>query len=256
MLRTPDGQPRYPQRPLLIGPLIAQSPAGGATFTGRITGKVIVVDNLVDSDAFPWHADWYARQVRAALGEKAFENTFRLYYNDNADHLEGPVTGAKANRIVSYDPIVEQALRDVAAWAERGVTPPRATRYDVTEGQVTVPAQASQRRGIQPVVDLTVAGGDRIDVKAGQRVHFSAKMQVPPATGRIVSAAWDYTGSGDYTPAVLNQPKSTLHLDGSFRYTRPGTYFVSLKVASSRSGQAEPFAQAENLDRVRVVVHP
>ncbi|MFG6201983.1 PKD domain-containing protein [Nonomuraea sp. JJY05] len=252
VLRGPDGQPRYPQRPVLVGPLIARGPAGGGTYTGKITGKVIVVDNLVDSDAYPWHADWYAKRVRAALGDQAFESGFRLYYNDNADHLDGPVTGAKANRIVSYDPIVERALREVAAWAERGVTPPRSTRYDVTDGEVTVPKQAPDRRGIQPVVDLTAGGRDRVDVKAGQKVAFVAKVQVPPGAGTIVSAAWDFTGSGTFTPIGLGP----LTVGGSHRYTRPGTYYVSFKVASSRSGGADPFARVENLDRVRVVVRP
>jgi len=256
VLRGPDGQPLYPQRAVLVGALISQSVTGGAPYTGKINGKVVVVDNLVDSDAFPWHADWYAKRVRATLGDRVFRDNFGLYYNDNADHLEGPVTGTKANRIVSYDPIVERALRDVAAWAERGVTPPRSTRYQVIDGQVIVPRLAAQRRGIQPVVDLTVAGSDRVDIKVGQRVRFSAKAQVPPRTGRIVSAGWDFTGSGTFTPINLRRPTSTLNLDGSYRYTRPGTYYVSLKVVSSRSGVAEQFAQVENLDRVRVVVRP
>lgn len=233
---------RYPQRPLLIGPAIANSVTGGGTYTGRINGKVIVVDNLLDSDAYPWHADWYARRVQSP-------GDFRLYYNDNADHLEGPVNGAKASRIVSYDPIVEQALRDVAAWAERGVRPPQSTRYTVTGGQVRVPATAAQRRGIQPVVDLTVRGRDRVDVRAGQKVDFRARVAAPPGAGRIVSVGWDFTGSGAFTPA-------TTGFTASHRFTEPGTYYVSLKVASSRSGDAESFAMVENLDRVRVVVHP
>jgi hypothetical protein len=256
VLRGPDGQAHYPQRPLLIGPMIARSTTGGGTFTGKVNGKVIVVDTLVDSDAYPWHAGWYAERVRTALGDQAFDTTFRVYYNDNADHLEGPVTGVKANRIVSYDPIVEQALRDVAAWAERGVTPPRSTRYDLTDGQITVPARASDRRGIQPVVHLTTGGSDRVTVKAGQKVVFSAKAQTPPGTGVIVSAAWDFTGSGAFTPVTLGRPGSSLTISGSHRYAKPGTYYVSLKVASSRQGGADPFARVENLDRVRVVVQP
>ena len=256
VLRGPDGQPLYPQRALLIGPLISRSVTGGGTFTGKVNGKVIVVDNLVDSDAFPWHADWYAKRVRAALGEKAFEDNFRLYYDDNADHLEGPVTGTKASRIVSYDPIVEQALRDIAAWVEQDVTPPRSTNYDVTDGQVTVSTQTSQRRGIQPVVDLTVGEGERIDTRVGQKVSFSARVQVPPRAGAIVSAGWDFTGSGTDTRAPFDEPKSTLHLSADHRFTQPGTYFVTLKVASSRDGVVGPFAQVENLDRVRVIVHP
>ena len=106
------------------------------------------------------------------------------------------------------------------------------------------------------MVDLTVRGGDRITVKAGQRVRFSAKAQVPPGTGKIVSTGWDFTGTGTYTPTTIARPKTTVKLDGSYRYTEPGTYYVSVKVASSRSGRVEPFAQVENLDRVRVVVRP
>lgn len=236
---------KYPQRSMLVGALITDGVSGGAGYTGKISGKMIVVDNLVDSDAYPWHPAWYAQRVWAALGAKAYENGFRLYYNDNADHLEGPVAGAKTNRIVSYDPIVEQALLDVAAWAERGTTPPASTRYTVTSGQVTVPAAASQRRGIQPVVDLTVRGRDRIDVKAGQKVTFTAKVQVPPGAGTVVATSWDYTGSGNFATGT-----------GSYRYTRPGTYYVSFRGATSRSGKVGPYAQIENLDRVRVVVHP
>jgi hypothetical protein len=254
VLRDSTGQPLYPQRALLVGDLISRSPAGGGTFTGKINGKVIVVDNLVDSDAYPWHADWYAQRVRSALGDKAFKSNFRLYYNDNADHLEGPVTGTKANRIVSYDPIVEQALRDVSGWVEHGVTPPLSTQHQVIDGQVTVPDTAWQRRGIQPVVSLKVAGGDRIEVRVGQRVRFFGTAAVPPQAGRIVSAGWDFTGSGTFTPDRRVGARSALFLEGSYRYTEPGTYYVSLKVASSRSGQVEPFAQVENLDRVRVVV--
>jgi hypothetical protein len=254
VLRGPDGQPKYPQRSPLIGPLVVKGTTGGGTFSGKINGKVIVVDNLVDSDAYPWHADWYAKRVRAALGDQAFGDSYRLYYNDNADHLEGPVTGAKANRIVSYDPIVEQALRDVAAWAERGVTPPRSTRYDVTDGQVTVPAPASARRGIQPVVDLTADRTARVSVRAGQKVDFVAKVQAPPGAGTIVSAAWDFTGSGTFTSSTLGKTGSALTIRGSHRFTKPGTYYVSLKAASSRTGGSDSFARVENLDRVRVIV--
>jgi hypothetical protein len=230
--------------------------SGGAAYDGQINGKMIVVDNLYDVDALPWHADWYAKRVRSALGDRAFRNNYRLYDNDHADHLEGPVTGAKANRIVSYDPIVEQALRDVAAWAERDVTPPSSTRYRVVDAQVIVPERASRRLGIQPVVDLEVRGGDRITVQVGQRVRFSGTAEVPPDGGKIVSAGWDFTGTGTYAPVPVRRPRPKLELDSSYQYTEPGTYFVSLKVASSRSGRAEPFAQVENLDRVRVVVRP
>ena len=132
----------------------------------------------------------------------------------------------------------------------------RSTNYQVVDAQVVVPGRATQRRGIQPVVDLTVRGGDRITVKVAERVRFSANAQVPPGTGRIVSAGWDFTGTGTYTTTDIGRPKPTVNVKGSYRYTEPGTYYVSFKVASSRSGRAERDAQVENLDRVRVVVRP
>ncbi|BBH63321.1 hypothetical protein ACTI_00060 [Actinoplanes sp. OR16] len=256
VLRDASGQPRYPQRAVQAGPLIAGGITGGGTYSGAINGKVIVVDNLLDSDAYPWHADWYAQRVRAALGDRAFTANFRLYYNDNADHLEGEPTGAKAGRIVAYDPIVEQALRDVAAWAERDVTPPRSSRYTVTAGQISVPKTASERRGIQPVVDLTVHGRDIVTVKAGQKVTFTAGVQAAPGAGVIVSAGWDFTGSGVFTPASVGRPRSSVTVTASHRFTAPGTYYVSLKAAASRTAAPGTYAQVENLDRVRVVVQP
>lgn len=84
-LRNANGEPLYPQREILIGPIISQSASGGAVHSGNITGKVIIMDNLLDADAFPWHADWYKHRVARSLGN-AFEDNFRLYFSDNADH--------------------------------------------------------------------------------------------------------------------------------------------------------------------------
>ena len=106
------------------------------------------------------------------------------------------------------------------------------------------------------MVDLTVRGGDRITVKAGQRVRFSAKAQVPPRRRQDRLRRLGLHRHRDVHADDIGRPKPTVKLDGSHRYTEPGTYYVSVKVASSRSGRAEPFAQVENLDRVRVVVRP
>jgi hypothetical protein len=253
--RAPDGTPIYPQRPVQIGPLIGGSVCGGCGYTGAINGKVIVVDNLLDVDAYPWHADWYARQVKQALGNR-FDDNFRLWYNDNADHLAGPVSGAKAARIVEYTGIVQQALRDVSAWAEQGVAPPRSTRYKVVDSQIIVPAKAAARRGIQPVVDLTVDSATRIDIKAGQTVTFKAKIDVPPKAGKVVATAWDFLGTGDFTASPFGRPKATVVVRATFTYTTPGTYFPALRATAQRQGDTTtPFALVQNLDRVRVVVY-
>jgi hypothetical protein len=252
-LRNPDGTPIYPQRGIQVGPLISNSVTGGGTFTGKINGKVIVVDNLLDTDAFVWPGDWYAQRVKAALGA-GFDASFRVYFNDNADHI-----GAHEPNLVQTTGIVEQALRDVSAWAERGVAPPPSTRYSITDSQVSVPANAAVRRGIQPVVDLTAGHGQRhrgrIDVAAGQTVTFKAKIQVPPNTGKVVAIAWDFTGNGTFIAAPLGSPKRTVQVHATHTYTTPGTYFAALRATSERDGVPSPFAQVQNLGRVRVVVH-
>ncbi|KAF4471780.1 hypothetical protein FALBO_1290 [Fusarium albosuccineum] len=185
-----DGVPRYPQRDVLIAPKISKSASGGGTHTGDIKGKVIVMDNLLDFDTFPWHADWYKNQVKKALGSR-FKDNYRLYYSDNADHFMGPVKAPMSRRLVDFTGLFEQYLRDLSAWVEGGVTPPKETQYTIKESQVTVPATASERGGIQPVVDLTVGGGKRIQVKVGQSVQFKIHAEAPPKTGDVVSVEWD-----------------------------------------------------------------
>ena len=210
-----------------------------------------MVDNLLDTDAFPWHADWYAAQVLAALGRRGFQDNFRLWYNDNADHL-----GPRTPRLVQYDGILQQALRDVSAWAEQGIAPPRSTRYDVVDSQVSVPASAAARRGIQPVVDLKVDGATRIDVTAGQPVTFRAHIHVPPRTGEIVATEWDLEGTGAFTPAAFGAPNRVVHLRTTYTYTTPGTYYAALRATAQRDGDTDTsFARVQNLGRVRVVVH-
>lgn len=258
--RDASGQPIYPQRPLQIGLLISASVYGGAnaqgyTHTGTIHGKVIMVANLLDVDAYPWHADWYSARVREALGDR-YDDNFRLWFNDNANHLVGPVTGARAARLIQYDGILQQALRDVSAWAERGVVPARSTRYDVPDSQIKVPANAAAHRGIQPVVDLTVNDAARIDVAAGQTVTFKAKIQVPPETGKVVSTAWDFLGDGNFTASPFGSPKQTVEVKIRFTYTTPGTYFPALRATAQREGDTHTsFALVQNLGRVRVIVH-
>lgn len=112
--RNKDGNPRYPQRPLVAGEVISQSVSGGGSHTGDIHGKVIAVSNLLDADAFGLHVDWYRRQVQQTLGDRA-EDNFRLWLFDNADH-HAP---ARTPRLIDFTGALEAALRAVSAWAER-----------------------------------------------------------------------------------------------------------------------------------------
>ena len=154
--------------------------------------------------------------------------------------------------------MAEQALRDIAAWTEDGVTPPASTKYQVVDAQIVVPDNAAARRGLQPTVDLTAKGNkESVTVKAGQSVTFKAKAQVPPGAGQIVRAEWDFDGDGTYTDAPLTRTGNVVTLQTTATFAQPGTYLVALRVSSERNGDTTArFALAQNLDRVQVVVTP
>jgi hypothetical protein len=255
--RGPDGQPIPPQRGVEVGPVVSQSISDGGTHSGKINGKMIVVGNLLDADAFPWHCDWYATRVREVLGGQAYEENFRLWFNDHADHLVEIDHGRRAARLVDYGGIVQQALRDVSAWAERGTAPPSSTRYTVTNGQIAVPAKVAGRHGVQPVVHLTAGGEERIEVRAGRPVTFTATIRTPPRTGRIVETAWDFTGAGEFTARPAGPARQTVRVRATHVYTEPGTYYAALRATAQRDGdRSAPFARVHTLGRVRVVVRP
>ena len=159
-------------------------------------------------------------------------------------------------RIVSYAGLLQQALRDVAAWVERGVSPAATTGYTVDkDSQVMVPARAADRKSIQPVVALSVNGGERADIKVGQSLKFNAVAEAPPGTGSIVSAEWDFDGTGAYPERSKITPRPRVTVSTMHTFSKPGTYFPVVRVASHRKGDAKtPYARVQNLARVRVVV--
>jgi hypothetical protein len=65
--RDAGGNPIYPQRDILIGSLAAAGTAGSVP-NGKISGKMLVVQALMDIDAMPWQADWYRSKVKEQLG--------------------------------------------------------------------------------------------------------------------------------------------------------------------------------------------
>jgi hypothetical protein len=168
---------------------------------------------------------------------------------------ESAVSPAQA-RTISYQGVLEQALRDVSAWVERGAKPPTNTRYSVVESQVQVPARADQRGGIQPVVTLKANGRERADVAVGEPVTFVADITVLPNTGKVVAAEWDLLGEGNYpVPGQIAAPGSSVTVKTTYSYSKPGTYFPVIRVASQREADVKtPYARVQNLGRVRVVV--
>jgi hypothetical protein len=251
--RNPDGSPKYVQRSR--GSVGLQTGSINVKATqGKFGGKMIVCQSMLDGDALPWMAAWYESRVRRETGP-AFADKFRIWYSDNAQH--GPsATGVALTHVVNYQGVLDQALRDLSAWVEKGVPPPASTVHTVQKGQVVLPAAAAARKGIQPVVALTVNGGVRVEVRAGKPVSLTAAITMPPGTGPVVAVDWDFEGTGEYaTPGKLAAKAPNARVTATHTYTKPGTYFAAIRATGQRQGDAEtPFARVQNIGRVRVVV--
>lgn len=119
-----------------------------------------------------------------------------------------------------------------------------------------VPPAAAEPKGIQPVVTLTVNGGNHVEVAVGEPVEFSAMIEVPPGAGAVMAAEWDFEGTGAY-PLVeeFDSLHSQVTLTTTYTFSEPGTYFPALRVSSQRHDDfGTPFGRAQNFGRVRVVV--
>ncbi|KAK2471228.1 hypothetical protein H9L39_17459 [Fusarium oxysporum f. sp. albedinis] len=255
-LRDASGTPLYPQRSNLIAPKMSKSTSGGATHSGKFNGKMIVMDNLMDYDAFGWHADWYKNTVLAANGDKA-NDKFRLNFSENADHYMGEVLTSKSARLLDFTGLYEQHLRDLSAWCEKGTAPITPTKYTVNNAQIQLPARAAERKGIQPVIDMSISGygAKRADVRKGTTVNFKIRVEVPPGAGKVVSVEWDFEGNGNYVKKDFGRVRSKVETSVSYTYSKSGTYFPSVRVSSHREGKVHtPYALAANLGRGRVVV--
>ena len=251
--RGPDGKPIYPQRPMLLGPIFTKSTAGSIP-EGNFEGKMILVESLWDREAYPWSADWYRGRVQKHFGAATDEH-FRLWYVDHALHGDA-TTQEDPTRTVSYLGVLHQALRDVAAWVENGTPPPATTGYRLDDGQVVTAPTAAERKGVQPVVTLTADGGARAEVSRGQPVTFVGTITVPPGAGSITHAQWDFEGAGAFAQSSpVGEGAKTVRVTTTHRFDKPGTYFPALRGISQRQGDAKtPYAQIQNLGRVRVVV--
>jgi hypothetical protein len=251
--RNSKGDPIYPQRDVLIGPISALNGAGSVQ-NGQFTGKMIVLESLMDIDALPWQADWYRTKVKEALGNR-LDDEYRLYFIDHAQHT-APVGPAALARTVSYQGILEQALRDLSAWVEKGVKPLASTNYKIEDSQVVVPESVAQRLGVQPVIHLTADGRDRIEAKVGRSVRLIAEIEVPAGAGMLVAGEWDFEGRGNYVNyGPLRDFKSTVTVKSRHAYSQPGIFFATFRATLQREGDVKtPYARIQNLGRVRVVV--
>jgi hypothetical protein len=250
--RDAAGKPLYPQRDLLIGHVFAVS-AIGSLLSGRISGKMLLVQSLMDIDAVPWCADWYRAQVQGAIGPR-FDDGFALWFIDHAQH-DNPATPVAHAHTVQLGGALQQGLRDLARWVEEGVKPSE-TAYRVEGGQVETPATAAERRGVQPIVELRANGGVRAEVGVGEPVTFTATVEAPEGAGPVVAAQWDFADAGSFTPQeTLAAPQPRATVTATHSYDRPGTYFPVLLATAQREGDARtPYARVQNIGRARVVV--
>lgn len=253
--RKADGTPKYPQRPMLLGPLFVES-TSGSRMTGRFEGKMIVVASLWDREAMPWQADWYRQRVAKHLGAET-DNRLRLWFTEHALHGDEPTSEA-ASRVVSYVPALNRALRDLADWVEQGREPPASTGYRVEQGQVIVAPTARERAGVQPVVSLSANGGDRVESRAGQSVTFRGRIAAPSGAGVLVGADWDFDGSGSFAASSRLKPGAKqANVTIRHRFDQPGTWFVGLRGSARRADEAgQPWTRIDNIARVRVIVSP
>jgi hypothetical protein len=107
---------------------------------------------------------------------------------------------------------------------------------------------------------LKANDSERADVGAGETVFFRAGIEVPPGTGKVVSAHWDFEGDATFpVEAELRhsaEDVSRTVVEAKYDFSRPGTYFPVLRAASHRDGDGgDPYTQVLNLCRVRVAVH-
>ncbi|MFH8249022.1 PKD domain-containing protein [Microbacterium sp. B2969] len=247
--RDVDGTPLHPQRPILVGPLMARG-ASGTLQSGDIAGKMIVVEAGHDREAFPWQADWYAGKVCEHLGDETDEH-LRVWVVGKALHAD--VAGQELpTHTVSYLGAVHQALREVAAWAEDGVEPAPSSRYEVVDGQVVLTDPANPG-GVQPVVQLTADSGSRADVAVGEEVLL--RVEAASTGSRIVEVRWDLDDSGAFAHGGAVDPTYSLREEVRHAFSSAGTHFVTVKVTAQQHGDTStPFARVDNLARVRVVV--
>ena len=93
-------------------------------------------------------------------------------------------------------------------------------------------------------------------MSAGQTVTFTGTIEAPPGAGSVVAAEWDFDGQGTFpVSSAVGSGAKRVTVSATYRFDKPGTYFVALRGASQRKGDAAtPYARIRNLDRIRVVV--
>jgi hypothetical protein len=250
------GTPLKVQRPRAVQQALETR---SATFGGRLRKPVVAVNQALDHLVWPPVAYRYFNLAREVLGPKANE-MLRVYLSENTFH--GNPNATELDRAVERDSSWLLTFQLLTRWVESGVAPPPDTVATVTPGLITFPADAANRKGIQPTVRGTANGQLRIVVPAGSTVALDGIAQSP--IGKIVRYDWDFEGNSSYdcsSSAATGLPlcaagfvagasvtTPALHL-----YPTPGTYTATLRVHDDTDNPLA-FDGLENLVRVVIVV--
>jgi hypothetical protein len=162
---------------------------------------------------------------------------------------------ASTTRLVDFTAHIEQSLLDLVDWVENGVEPAGAY-HTYVDGKIALSPSANERGGIQPVVAVHANGAERAEVAVRQDVTLEVHAQVPPGAGTIVSVEWDFDGSGAFPYRHdVDGTDRELRLTTRHSYDRAGTYFVTARVHSHRTGDVSATSyRIPNLAQARVVV--
>lgn len=253
--KNEQGQPMYPQRANVISYGFTIGGCGSVQ-DGKIQGKVIVMNNLMDGN-FPWQADWYRRKVEEVYGVDA-KDCFRLWYNDNCPHGDIGEVDDKL-RVVSYLGMLRQALLDLAEWVEKGIAPANTSGYQLNDNQIILETAVDQRGGIQPMAELFANGSKCARVQSGQSVTFCAKIEIPEAAGTFTKAEWSFEGETDFPftdATVIEWEEKGYHfttVETRHVFNKPGFYFCVVRITTNRNRE-DDYTQLKNLSRVQVIV--
>jgi hypothetical protein len=251
-----DGIPIYPQHPVPL-----QSSLMGVGYSGQYSGKLMWVHHTKDSSLWPPQGVIYRDAVMGAQGEDGARERFRLRWTENAEHGPSAMVPSQPNRaahtwLIDYMPLIEQSLADLITWVEQGVEPVD-TAFDWVDNKVILSSDATERRGIQPVITVTANGSARAEIGVGESVTLELQATVPLGAGQIIEADWDFDGTGvfPYRHDGVDGTASSLTLFTSHVYDRPGEYFVTGRVHSHRDGKVDATScRIPNVAQARVVV--
>ncbi len=252
---TLDGVPIYDQYELP-----EMSAFMGTCHTGRYEGKLMWVHHTHDASLWPPQGIGMKTNVEREWGPAEARKRFRLRWTENAEHIppdmaKSPPTRNNRTWLIDYQPVIEQCLADLAAWVEDGVEPVESS-FEYKDGRIILPSSASERLGIQPVVEVTVGGAARLEVRAGDEVTLEVRAEVPPGAGTVVGIKWDFDGSGTYPESSsVDGTEASVTRTVTHRFDQPGTYFPTALVESHRSGDVAATARRiPNVASARLVV--